>query len=409
MQFDFLALDSTGASQRGVEEALDEADAVAQLLRRGMTPLSLRPTVAASAGRGLGTSAWRRRDSGGRVALMLLVRELALLLRAGVTLEESLRTLIESRRGMLLEAPLTAVLSLVLAGERFSTAMRIQTEQRTLALPPYVVALISAGESTGDMANALGRAAEQLEFDEQVRAETAEALVYPIILVAAGAGAVLFVFSFVVPRFSTLLAGRHADLPWLSKVVMGTGEYVNHNGPAIGITLVAALLVGAMAWRAIGPARLRGAVSRLPLLGNWIRQQELSRWTGMLALMLQSRVPILTALDLTANAVTLADIGKRLRLTMGDIGRGESLSRSFTEYRLLPASALSMVRVGERTGQLGAMMGHVASYALEQNRRQRKRLVALIEPAAIILLGGIIAMVIVGVVLAITSLSDVKF
>lgn len=408
MRFDFLALDSTGASQRGVEEALSEADAVAQLLRRGMTPLSLRPAQAMAMGSG-GASAWRRRDSGGRVALMLMVRELALLLRAGVTLEESLRTLIESRRGLILEVPLTAVLSLVLAGERFSTAMRMQTEQRTLALPSYVVALISAGESTGDLANALGRAAEQLEFDEQVRAETAEALVYPIILVTAGAGAVLFVFSFVVPRFSTLLAGRHADLPWLSKVVMGTGEYVNHHGPAIGIALVAALLVGALAWRAVGPARLRSAVSRLPLLGGWIRQQELSRWTGMLALMLQSRVPILTALDLTANAVTLVDIGKRLRMTMGDIGRGESLSRSLTEYGLLPASALSMVRVGERTGQLGAMMGHVASYALEQNRRQRKRLVALIEPAAIILLGGIIALVIVGVVLAITSLSDVKF
>ncbi len=167
-----------------------------------------------------------------------MVRELASLLRAGVTLEESLRTLIESRRGLVLEAPLNAVLSLVLAGERFSAAMRAQTEQSTLALPSYVVALISAGESTGDLAGALGRAAEQLEFDEQVRAETSEALVYPIILLAAGTGAVLFVFSFVVPRFSTLLAGRHADLPWLSSVVMGTGEFVNRHGTAIAIALL---------------------------------------------------------------------------------------------------------------------------------------------------------------------------
>jgi len=411
MRFDYLALDSTGTSQRGVEEALAEADAVAQLLRRGLTPLSLQPSRATAPGGGSGgtLSAWRRRDSGGRVALVLMVRELASLLQAGVTLEESLRTLIESRRSLALEAPLKAVLSLVLAGERFSAAVRVQTEQGTLALPSYVVALVSAGESTGDLAGALGRAAEQLEFDEQVRAETSEALVYPIILLAAGTGAVLFVFSFVVPRFSTLLAGRHADLPWLSSVVMATGEFVNRHGTAIVISLVVASIAGALAWRAIGPARLRSAVARLPLLGSWIRQQELSRWTGMLALMLQSRVPILTALDLTAKAVTLADVGNRLRMTMGDIGRGESLSRSLTEYALLPASALSMVRVGERTGQLGAMMGHVASYALEQNRRQRKRLVALIEPAAIIVLGGIIALVIVGVVLALTSLSDVKF
>lgn len=408
MRFEFQAIDGNGIAQSGVEEAAAEGDAVAQLMRRGLTPVALQPARAAASGGGA-LAAWQRRDSGGRVALVSMVRELASLLGAGVTLEESLRTLIESRRGLALESPLKAVLGLVLAGERFSAAMRIQAQERTLALPSYVVALISAGESTGDLAGALGRAAEQLEFDEQVRAETSEALVYPIILVAAGTGAVLFVFSFVVPRFSALLAGRHAELPWLSSVVMGIGEYVNLHGPAIGIALAALLLAGAMAWRAIGPARVRSALSRLPVLGGWIRQQELSRWTGMLALMLQSRVPILTALELTAGSVTLADIAGRLRLTMGDIGRGESLSRSLTEYALLPASALSMVRVGERTGQLGAMMGHVASYALEQNRRQRKRLVALIEPAAIIVLGGIIALIIVGVVLALTSLSDVKF
>jgi len=154
---------------------------------------------------------------------------------------------------------------------------------------------------------------------------------------------------------------------------------------------------------------VRGALARLPLLGGWIRLQETTRWTGMLALMLQSRVPIVTALDLTANAVTLADVAERLRRTLRDIGRGEPLSRSFTEHALLPANELSMVRVGERTGQLGAMMGHVAGYALERNRRLRKRLVALIEPIAIITLGAIIALIIVGVVLALTSLSDVKF
>lgn len=409
MRFDYVALDSTGTSQRGVEEAPAEADAVAQLMRRGLTPLSLHAARAAASRAGGSPGTWRKRDSGGRVALVLMVRELASLLRAGVTLEESLRTLIESRRGVTLEEPLKAVLGLVLAGERFSSAVRTQTEQRTLGLPSYVVALISAGESTGDLSGALGRAAEQLEFDEQVRAETSEALVYPIILVAAGTGAVLFVFSFVVPRFSTLLAGRHVELPWLSSAVMGIGEYVNRHGTVIAGALAAAGMLAVVVWRAIGPARVRSALSRLPVLGSWVRQQELSRWTGMLALMLQSRVPILTALDLTANAVTLTDIGNRLRLTMGDIGRGESMSRAFGEYALLPANALSMVRVGERTGQLGSMMGHVASYALEQNRRQRKRLVALIEPTAIIVLGGIIALIIVGVVLALTSLSDVKF
>jgi general secretion pathway protein F len=407
MRFDYVALDAAGTAQHGVEDALEESEAVAQILRRGLTPLRVQPAQAGGGRMNLG--ALRRRDRGGRVALVLMVRELASLLRAGVTLEESLRTLIESRRGLALEAPLTAVLAQVLAGERFSAALRAQTGQRQLPLPNYVLALIAAGESTGDLAGALGRAAEQMEFDEQVRAETSEALVYPTILVLAGASAVLFVFSFVVPRFATLLAGRQADLPWLSRAVMATGEFVNRHGPAIAIVMVGAVFAGALAWRAVGPARVRGALAHVPVLGAWIQQQEISRWTGMLSLMLQSRVPILTALDLTAGSAGLTDVARRLRLTLGDIGRGQSLSAALTEYALLPATALSMVRVGERTGQLGAMMGHVASYALEQNRRQRKRLVALIEPAAIIVLGGIIALVIVGVVLALTSLSDVRF
>ncbi|MDE2367965.1 MAG: type II secretion system F family protein [Burkholderiales bacterium] len=408
MLFSYEAIDATGARQSGVEEAGSESGVVALLIGRDLTPISVRIARPAS-GSDNPRGTWKRRESGGRVALVLMVRELASLLGAGVTLEESLRTLIESRRGLALETPLTSTLALVLAGERFSTAVRKQSDAGALALPSYVVALISAGESTGDLAGALGRAAEQLEFDEQVRAETAEALVYPIILVLAGAAAVLFVFSFVVPRFSKLLAGRQVDLPWLSAAVLGIGEYVNRHALLIGIGIAALVVLGSAAWKTIGAVRIRGALARLPVLGSWIRQQELSRWTGMLALMLQSRVPILTALDLTAQAITLADVARRLRLTMGDIGRGESLSRSLAEYRLLPATALSMVRVGERTGQVGSMMGHVASYALEQNRRQRKRMVALIEPAAIIVLGGIIALIIVGVMLALTSLSEVKF
>jgi general secretion pathway protein F len=406
--FDYQALDTVGAEQRGRLQARDKADAVAQLVGRGLTPLALHAGAESDAAARAPGQPRPGTGVSGRMALVLLIRELATLLGAGVTLEESLRTLLESRSGLPAEAPLRAIVARVLAGERFSTAVRAQMDAGTLTLPSYVVALISAGESTGDLAAALGRAAEQLEFDEQLRAETSEALVYPLVLVGAGTAAVLFVFSFVVPRFSALLAGRQADLPWLSSAVLGIGTFVNEHSMVLLLALAGAAIAGAAAWRALGTARIRSAGATLPILGNWLRQQELSRWTGMLALMLQSRVPILTALDLTASAVGLPDMAARLRRTAGDIGRGESLAHALAAYGLLPPSALSMVRVGERTGQLGPMMGHVAAYTLEQNRRQRRRLVALIEPAAILILGAIIAFVIVGVVLALTSLSDVK-
>ena len=236
MRYAYKALDTVGAESNGTLQARDEADAVGQLISRGLTPLKLRAAELEAE-----TQAARQapRNSGvsGRMALVLLIRELATLLGAGVTLEESLRTLLESRSGLPAETPLRAIVGSVLAGERFSTAVRAQVEQGALSLPAYVVALISAGESTGDLAAALNRAAEQLEFDEQLRAETSEALIYPLVLVGAGTAAVLFVFSFVVPRFSALLAGRQADLPWLSAAVLGTGQFVNEHSVALLVAL----------------------------------------------------------------------------------------------------------------------------------------------------------------------------
>lgn len=403
MPYAYQALDSQGRLQKGELDATSEDEATQALARQGLSPIELKPLHTRRTG---GREGRREKP---RVATMLLVRELASLLQAGVTLEESLRTLLDGRRDGPQGAPLTAVLSGVLAGERFSAALQQQAGSTSLPLPPYVLALVAAGESTGDLPAALTRAAEQLNFDEQIRSETSEALVYPSILIAAGVSAVLFVFSFVVPRFSSLLAGKDVELPWLSAAVLAVGTFFNEHVIAVLLSMTAAVGIGAAVRRALGPKRINSMLSKWPIVGPWLHQQELSRWTGMLSLMLQSRVPILTALDLTAAAVVLPDVQQGLRGCVSDVGRGEPLSRALQERQLLPATALSMVRVGERTGQLGQMMSHVASYSLEANRSSRRRLVALIEPAAILVLGGIIALVVVGVVLALTSLSEVKF
>lgn len=404
MHFDYTATDALGQEVKGTLAASDEREAVQALSSKGLAPTKLR--------RAKPSERVRQSSSGRpppRVALVLLIKELSSLLQAGVTLEESLRTLLDGRQDGALGQVLTDILGAVLAGERFSAALEQHARAPALPLPSYVLALVAAGESTGDLPAALSRASEQLEFDEQIRAETSEALVYPSILIAAGVSAVLFVFSFVVPRFSSLLAGKQVELPWLSAAVLATGRFFNEHAVAVLISMAVLCFTFIALYRTLGPQRVRSALSHWPVIGPWLRHQELSRWTGMLALMLQSRVPILSAIELTAAAVTLPEVRQGLLHTVSDIGRGESLSYSLHERNLLPATALSMVRVGERSGQLAQMMGHVARYSLEENRRKRRRLVALIEPAAILILGGIIAMVVVGVVLALTSLSEVKF
>jgi general secretion pathway protein F len=402
MKFDYLGVDAQGRRGKGQIDASDDAQALQLLEGRGLTVLDIAPSRAAGA-----ASSWaglRRTPARGaaasRTELLSFMRELATLLRSGVSLDEALQTLHGAKQGSALEPVLLDLVKGIHAGDTFSSVL----ERAGLALPGYAHALARAGEATGDLGTALARCADQMDFDARLRSEASGALIYPAILLTVGVAAVLFIFSFVVPKFAKLLQGKRADLPWLSEVVLDLGLFVNQHLLLLGLAGCALLAAGVAAWRA---GWIRALLASIPGLGAWVASADTARWTSTLAVLIDNRVPILQALELTTQAAGPA-MGQRIAYMRDDVRNGVPLSQAMQTHQVLDGASLSMVKVGERSGELGAMLGHVANYWQDRSRTLQRRLVALIEPASIVMLGAVIGVVMVAIILAITSLTEVK-
>jgi general secretion pathway protein F len=399
MRFIYQAVDSAGHAQSGELEAGSRDEVMDMLLARDQTPVSVDEKRASVSAVGVSSQKVRQSD------LVSLVRELATLLSSGVGMTEALATLIEATSNAGLQQPLKKLSDAIHAGQPFSDALK----GSGLVLPEFVFALSRAGEATGDIGAALISCADQLEFEDRMRAEAKEALTYPIILICTGIAAIGFIFSFVVPRFAGLLSGRKVDLPWLSEVVLSSGMFVNAHWPWM-LALAAAAGMGLYSLMEI-PATRRALVAfgaRLPGISLWLLGAETARWTATLAVLVRSRVPILLALELASSSVRLPVNRDRLIKVRDDVRLGKNFSSAVEERQLLEGSPLSMVKVGEKTGELATMLGHVAAHAAARHRALQRQMVTLIEPVSILVIGLSIGVIMVGVVLAMTSLTDIK-
>ena len=403
--YSYRALDADGRACQGVVVAGDEASAIRDLVQQGLMPISVNApnapgAPAASSGRpGLGRGG--RVNGADRVSL---VQELATLLGAGISLAEALPSLAQAYAAHALGPSLAGLDRDVRAGQRFSEALA----RSQLGLPPYVVALAEAGEAGGELAGALRDAAVQMEHERRIGQELRNALVYPAVLVLSGVLAVLVIFVGVVPRFASLLKSSRADVPALSRAVIEAGLFVKQNLLAFGLSGTALVLVLAVALsRPKVRAALFDALSRAPVVGPWLLRLEIGRWTTVLGQLLANRVPIIDALVLSSGALRLRRLRDDLAAAPRELERGRTLSDVLGGLDWFPPTRLNLVRVGERSGELPRMLAVLGAMETDAARTLQKRALALIEPAAILLIGGVIGFIMVAVMMAITSLNTV--
>ncbi len=401
MQYSYRAVDSGGFAKEGLLEAASEDEALRLLFERGYKPVELRARKAG------GTA--RATTGGGKkvrhVEVVALIREMATLLSSGVGLAEAFATLQDATAHEGVREALTKLIAAVHGGEGFAAALR----KAGLEFPEYVHALARAGEATGDIGGALARCADQLEFEERMRNEAREALTYPLILILTGIGAIAFIFSFVVPRFAGLLKGRSVDLPLLSELVLKTGVFVNAHWQGVVLALVGLVALGVVLSRnAAFNTAVVATLARLPFFSTWLEGAETARWTSILAVLVKSRVPILLSVELAASSVRLPDNAARLRSVEDEVRQGKRLSAAIEERAMLEGTSLSMLKVGEKSGELATMLGYISTYTADNHRQLQRRLVSLIEPVSILVIGLVLGVIMVGVVLAMTSLTEVK-
>ena len=393
-QFNYEVFDRQGRRLTGQAEADSAAEVVRRLTGDGHTvvDVSERRTEIRIGGR----RRLRAQD------LTVAFHELATLLESGVSLGDAILAQGKGTRHPALAAGFTAIGKALTQGENFLGALRASG----LPLPDYAFHLVEAGELSGELAAALRQAVGQMEYDQKVAGEFKSALTYPAILVTAGTAAVFFVFVFVVPQFSNLLEQGN-DLPLLAEVVLRTGAWFNENAllVAAGAAALAAMLT-ALFRRPAAQQRCMDGLARLPLLSDWLSEADTAKWASVMSAMLASRVELMDALGLAARGVRISRRRAGLKRAAADVRGGVSLAEALEKQDALTPTGYNLVRVGEQSGQLAQMLRSLATLYEQNSTRRMKRFLNLIEPLAILLIGGFLGSIMIGVILAMTSVNE---
>ncbi|EIJ42957.1 type II secretory pathway, component PulF [Beggiatoa alba B18LD] len=398
MRYKYQALDQQGQEVSGILTADSEREASRQLQKRDLTPLvltSLEETQKARAKAGKP----KRRD------YLVVLHELTTLLESDVSLIESIESLAQSSHHSAITQAFAEIASQLRQGVNFSVAL----QKSALQLPWYLHQLVEAGELTGKVPQALRHAVEQMEYETRVAGELRNAMIYPSILIISGVGAVLMIFTVVVPRFANILKTRGDNIPFLAKAVLEMGMFLNTHMTVITITLSAlGLLLGYLFSQARFRQQLQDAVARLPLVGVWMMEAETARWSTIMGTLLENRVSLVRALELAGQGVRLPSLQARLGQVNKAVKTGTSLSQALQDNDALSPTGHNLIRAGERSGQLPKMLKSLGKLLEESGRTRMKRMLAIIEPVSILVIGGVIGLIITGVILAITSVNEIK-
>ena len=396
-EFDYEVIDPGGQLVKGRAEAGSVTDLVRRLSGEGHTVVDVRERRAAK------RPVFRRRPR--PQEQVVAFHELSTLLESGVSLGDAVQAQASGSRHPEIARAFRYIATALTRGENFRDALR----GADLALPSYVYYLVEGGELSGHLAVALRQAVEQMQYDERVAAEMRSALLYPSILVVSGSAAVLLVFAFVIPQFSNLLDDEN-ELPLLAEVVLRTGVWFHGNGWLVAAVLAAAAaVILALARRQRVRQRVRDALAALPLFGDWLAELDTAKWASLMSAMLASRVGTMEALGLASRSVAVSRRKAALEQVAGDVRGGASLSAALEKRSALTPTGYNLLRVGEQSGHLAQMLRALASLYEENSQRRMKRLLVLIEPMAVVLIGGILGVIMVGIILAITSVNDIAF
>ncbi|MGK9235084.1 type II secretion system F family protein [Inquilinus limosus] len=402
--FAYKAIDGSGAVVEGRAEAADEASLTAKLEATGILPLSVAP-VRMQAGRSSGSGFGRRRGpKPGDITQM--TRELAILVAAGQPLEQALMTLSEGAGAGPVAGLAAQVLARVRAGASLSTAL----EEQGTVFPRLYVNMVRAGESSGSLDVVLERLADLRERGEKTREMVVSAMLYPVILIIVSLASVFLLLTFVVPQFETIFKDAGAALPTPTAIVIAIGRFCQDYGWMVGLGAVAAVVAARRLLALPGP-RLAWdrAALRLPLVGPMVRTLATARFCRTLSTLVGNGVDLPSAIALSRDVIPNGAVGAAMETVITGVRQGRGLADPLAETGLFPPLAVQMLRVGEETGRIDVTSAHIAEAYERKLEAAIKRLVTLVEPALIILLGLAVGGIVMSILLAVISINDLAF
>src|SRR5213083_1633286 len=398
--FVYRAADRRGQTIDGVMEAPDARAVIERLQRDAYFPIRVAPHAERAGWLSFGgSSRVSQRD------LLAFTQQLATLFEAGLPLDRGLSILEELAPNARVKAIVTDLLVSVRGGSSLSEALG---KHHPRPFSRLYINMVRAGERGGVLEVTLRRLAEFLEARAAFADAVRTAIAYPIFLVAVGIGAIVFLMTFVIPRFATIFSDLGQTMPLPTQILLSLSAGFQHYWWALVLVGLAAVL----AWRVrTGTPEGRLAwdqmVLRLPLVGALSTKVETARFARTLGTMLKSGVPVMGALAVVGDTMTNQAVGRAVGRLADGVKRGGTIAAGMQAEGRFPALAMHMVRVGEETGRLEEMLLKVADTFENDVRVELKRALGLLEPAMILGMGVLVAFIVVAMLLAIFSINEI--
>ncbi|ALL71070.1 putative GspF-like secretion system X protein (plasmid) [Paraburkholderia caribensis MBA4] len=392
MPYEVRALSPDNQIVALVVDAQDEDDARRQVEARGLHATQLRALRTLRPSKG----------ARGGISLVLFSQELLALLTAGLSIVEGLEALVEREGNARLRGILERLLAGLREGKRFSSLLAEQPD----VFPPLYVGIVRAAEGTSDLPRSLQRYVDYQARIDMVRNKLISSAIYPAILFIVGGGVSTFLITFVVPRFATIYEGTGRNLPWMSQALLDWGKFAAAHGLPLFAAAVAVAIAGGAAVRAtIARVGLVSLLGRLPLLGPHLRIYQLSRLYLTLGMLLEGGIPIVSAMETAGGTISPALRDGLLRARAA-VQSGAPLSGSFHAENLTTPISLRMLRVGERSGELGNMLTQSAAFYDGEISRWIDRFTRMFEPLLMSAIGLVVGTIVVLLYMPIFDLAE---
>lgn len=323
--------------------------------------------------------------------VVLFSQELLSLLDAGLSLIEALETLSEKEVQTEIKKTLTKIISSLYEGQTLSFAL----EKSEANFPPLYIETVRASEKTGALSEVMMRYIDYQKKIDNVRSQIISALIYPSLVTAVGGLVMLFLMFYVVPRFSQIYTDLGSKIPIMSRLLMNWGVFIaNHGGQVLVMTII---LLGAGVYAAIRPASKQWIMRKMwqvPAIGARLRLYQLARFYRSLGMLLRGGMPALPALQMVSGLLQ-ASLRGQLAQASDYVREGRSISQAMEEFGLTTPVAQRMLRVGERTGQMGEMMERIAAFYEEETARWLERFIKMFEPLLMAFVGLAIGVIVI--------------
>ncbi|MBC7416398.1 MAG: type II secretion system inner membrane protein GspF [Herminiimonas sp.] len=400
--FRYEAVDTVGATRKGVVNADSARAARGDLRAQGLVPI----TVDAITTQLDAAGATKRRGFGDHLStneLALFTRQLASLLEASLPLEQAFSALLEQAERPYLRDLVASIRSEVMGGSSLSDALG--RHPRDFA--DIYRALVASGEQIGQLARVLSRLADYIERRNALVQKVKLAFTYPAIVTVVAFAIVIFLLTYVVPQIVSVFANTKQKLPFLTVMMLAISDFVRNYGWIVAVVAITALF----AWRSAlkNPQikmRWHTWLLTAPLYGKFERSLNTARFASTLAITTGSGVPILRALQTSRDTLNNVAMRQQVEDATASVREGVGLARALSAHKHFPPMLIHMIRAGEVTGELPAMLER-ASSAQEQDLERRALTIAgLLEPALILAMGVVVLLIVLAVLMPIIEINQ---